>query len=72
MTMRYVKVKDEEGLVRDTSSSAILNTDSLALKSYKARRAKEAAIDRVLEEHEEIRQELREIKNLLKDLVGQR
>lgn len=72
MTVRYVKVKDEDGLVRDTSSSAILNTDSLALKNYKAKKAKEAMIDRVLHEHEELRQELREIKNLLKDLVGQR
>ncbi len=72
MTMEYLKVKDEEGLVRDTSSSAILNTDSLALKNYKARKVKEAAIDRVLKEHDELRQELREIKSLLKDLVGQR
>lgn len=68
----YVKVKDEEGLVRDTSSLAILNTDSLALQSYKTRKAKEAAIDRVLKEHDELKNELREIKGLLKDLVGQR
>jgi len=72
MMNQYVKVKDEEGLVRDTSSSAILNTDSLALQSYKIRKAKEAAIDRVLKEHDDLRNELREIKSLLKDLVGQR
>ena len=72
MMNQYLKVKDEEGLVRDTSSSAILNTDSLALQSYKTRKAKEAAIDRVLKEHDELKNELREIKGLLKDLVGQR
>jgi hypothetical protein len=72
MMNQYVKVKDEEGLVRDPSSSAILNTDSLALQSYKTRKAKEAAVDRVLREHDDLRNELREIKSLLKDLVGQR
>lgn len=72
MMDKYVKVKDEDGLVRDTSSSAILNTDSLALQSYKTRKAKEAAIDQVLREHGELKSELREIKGLLKDLVGQR
>jgi hypothetical protein len=72
MMNQYLKVKDEESLVRDTSSSAILNTDSLALQSYKTRKAKEAAIDRVLREHDELKSELREIKGLLKDLVGQR
>ena len=72
MMNQYLKVKDEEGLVRDTSSSAILNTDSLALQSYKTKKAREAVIDRVLKEHGELKEELREIKNLLKDLVGQR
>jgi hypothetical protein len=72
MINRYVKVKDEEGLVRDPSSSAILNTDSLALQSYKTRKAKEAAVDRVLREHGELKNELNEIKSLLKELVGQR
>jgi hypothetical protein len=72
MMNKYLKVKDEEGLVRDPSSSAILNTDSLALQSYKTRKAKEAAVDRVLREHDDLRNELSEIKSLLKELVGQR
>jgi hypothetical protein len=72
MMNQYVKVKDEEGLVRDPSSSAILNTDSLALQSYKTRKAKEAAVDRVLREHDDLKNELSEIKSLLKELVGQR
>lgn len=72
MSDRYLKVKDEEGLVRDPSSLAILNTDRLALQSYKTRKARESAIDKVLREHGELKEELREIKSLLKDLVGQR
>ena len=70
--MRYLKVKDSEELVRDTSSSAILNTDNEALKAYKARKAKEAAIDRVVREHAELRSDVEEIKNLLKELLRQK
>lgn len=70
--MRYLKVRDSEELVRDTSSSAILNTDNEALKAYKARKVKEAAIDRVVREHAELRSDVEEIKNLLKELLRQK
>jgi hypothetical protein len=70
--VKYLKVKGNEELVRDTSSSAILNTDNEALKAYKARKAKEAAIDRVVREHAELRSDVEEIKNLLKELLRQK
>ncbi len=70
--MRYLKVKEAEELVRDTVSSAILNTDNEALKAYKARRAKEAAIDQVVREHAEMKSDIEEIKNLLKELLRQK
>lgn len=68
----YLKVKGNEELVRDTSSSAILNTDNEALKAYKARRQREAAIDMVVKEHAEIKSDIQEIKNLLRELLGQK
>lgn len=71
MTMRYVKVKDCEELVRDTSSSAILNTDNSALQAYKEKRRRETNLTRVIEEHELMKQDLQEIKSLLKQIVGQ-
>lgn len=69
--MTYVKVKDSEDLVRDTGSSAILNTDNKSLMAYKARRQKEAMIDRIIQENAELKQEVSEIKALLIKLVGQ-
>jgi hypothetical protein len=70
--VRYLKVKGSEELVRDTSSSAILNTDNEALNAYKARRAKEAAIEQVVREHAEMKSDIEDIKNLLKELLRQK
>jgi hypothetical protein len=70
--VRYLKVKGSEELVRDTSSSAILNTDNEALNAYKARRAKEAAIEQVVREHADMKSDIEEIKNLLKELLRQK
>lgn len=70
--MTYIKVKDAEELVRDSSSSAILNTDNDALNQYKMRKQREAKIDKILQEHEEMKNNLNDIKNLLKELVGQK
>lgn len=70
--MNYLKVKDSEELVRDTGSSAILNTDNDALQAYKAKKSRDARIEKLLVEHEEFKNDLQEIKSLLKNLVGQR
>ncbi len=69
--MKYVKVKEAEELVRDINSSAILNTDNNSLKSYKMKRKRETQIDTMLIEHEELKKDINEIKNLLRSLVGQ-
>lgn len=68
--MQYLKVKDAEELVRDADSSAILNTDNNSLKSYKLKRKREAQIDNMLVEHQELKKDIDEIKNLLKALIG--
>ena len=69
--MKYVKVKEAEELVRDTDSLAILNTDNNSLKSYKMKRKRETQIDTMIIEHEELKKDINEIKNLLRSLVGQ-
>lgn len=71
MSNKYLKVKDGEGLVRDADSMAILNTDNMALMAYKARKQKEAMINRIIEENSELKKEVSEIKALLEKLVGQ-
>lgn len=71
MSDRYLKVKDNEGLVRDADSKAILNTDNGALVAYKARKQKEAMLNRIIQENSELKKEVSDIKALLEKLVGQ-
>jgi hypothetical protein len=70
MQNKYLKVKDAEELVRDVSSSAILNTDNAALKAYKAKKAKEALVDQIIKENAELKTEISEIKSLLKQMIA--
>jgi len=73
MQQRYLKVKEAEDLVRDTTSSAILNTDNNALKAYKARKAKDMLVEQIAKENIEIKADLAEIKDLLRQMiVGQK
>ena len=72
--MNYQKVKDNSDLVRDPNTGAILNTNSLDYDKYVAQRKVKN------QEHEKtknierdistLRQELDEIKSLLKELVN--
>jgi len=70
--MNYLKVKDHEDLVRDTRSSAILNTDNKALLAYKEKKRREMTLNKLIEEHEELKDNMKEIKGLLRQLIGQR
>lgn len=65
-----MKVKDAEEFVRDADSSAILNTDNDSLRAYKARKKKEAQLDSMMREHEELKRDINEIKELLRSLAG--
>ncbi len=66
----YVKVKDNQDLVRDIKSSALLNTDTLALKAYKQKKIKELQLENIFKEHEELKKDINDIKDLLKELLG--
>lgn len=68
--MGYLKVKDNEELVRDISSSAILNTDTTGLAQYKSRKQKEQMLDKLVQEHMELKNEISEIKDILIQLMG--
>ena len=64
-----VKVQGHTHLVRDLKSQAIINTDSDAYARYMARKAKQSKKDdevrEIVREVNELRNEMREIKNLL-------
>ena len=70
----FAKVKDHENLVRDMNSKAILNTDKLALQEYYQKRE---LVKKELSEKTESKQrldkienEMSEIKDLLREIIG--
>jgi len=66
MRIGYVKIKDNEDLVRDQNSSAVLNVDTDALSKYKARREQQRKKDR---EIEDLKRDVSEIKSLLLQMI---
>jgi len=62
----YVKVKDNDDLVRDKNNSAILNVDADALSKYKMRRELERKRN---EEIDELKKDVSEIKSLLLQMI---
>ena len=71
-----VKVQGHPHLVRDLKSQAIINTDSTAYARYMARKAKQQNKDdqlrNVIRDVNELKNEMREIKNLLVEMKNGR
>ena len=69
MSRDIAKVEGHTNLVRDLKSQAIINTDSDAYARYMARKAKQKVKDdevrQVIREVNELKNEMREIKNLI-------
>jgi hypothetical protein len=68
----YIKVTDEPNLVRDSKSNAILNVNNDALNKYKQERERFVQIQKVISEHEEIKKDISEIKQLLLQLMDRK
>lgn len=71
--MKCVKVQNEDGLVRDIESGAILNVNNNAYQKHLREREKQLAIinerNFVRDEINNLKQEMSEIKSLLRELV---
>jgi len=65
--MKTLKIKDNENLVRDTKSNAVLNTDMTSLQKYRARRDKERQLS---SDVDELKQKMNNIEILLQQLVN--
>jgi hypothetical protein len=69
MSKDIAKVEGHTNLVRDLKSQAIINTDSDAYARYMARKAKQRTKDdevrQVIRDVNELKNEMREIKNLI-------
>lgn len=66
----YVKVKDHKELLRDKQSKGIVSCDVDALNKYKMEREYKMKIARVVDEHEQMKQDVADIKNLLQTILG--
>lgn len=67
--MTYIKVKDHPSLVRDSHSKAILNTNDIALAKYREERDREMKKLQAVEEVQKLRDDVDEIKEMLKKLL---
>mgnify|MGYP001240816189 CR=1 FL=1 len=64
--MDYLKVEGHDGLVRDQNTGAIINNDDSAIEA----RRKSKQLGSALEDINMLKNELFEIKSLLRDLVN--
>ena len=67
--MTKYKIKDNENLVRDAETNAVLNTDLTALERYRMRRDVEKSRDKELQN---LRDDINDIKSLLTQLIAEK
>ena len=72
--MDYVKVKDNEHLIRDPNSNCIVNTNKAEYEEYMTRRklkkSEKSKVDNLERDVSTLRSEITEIKDLLRSLVN--
>jgi cell fate (sporulation/competence/biofilm development) regulator YmcA (YheA/YmcA/DUF963 family) len=67
--MKYAKVKENPELIRDMDSKAVLNTNLNALQAYKKKREKQQEIQSAVEDINNLRQEVNDIKTLMQRIL---
>lgn len=63
---------NEPGIFRDSSSSTLINTDAAAYKAYKQQRNSTRTIETLNTELDNMRSEVDELKNLVKELLKEK
>lgn len=63
----FAKIEDNEHLIRDMSNSAVLNRDMTALEKYRLKREKDR---QMVQDIDNLKSDMSEIKQLLKQLVN--
>ena len=67
-----LKVKDNKDLVRLKDSKAILNVNSRELDKYKQEREEKMRLKNLIDESAQMKNDIDEIKSLLRQLIGQK
>jgi hypothetical protein len=70
--VNYIKVQDHKNLLREKNSKGVVNCDLDELNKYKLEREYKSKIAKVVQEHDEMKNDLNEIKDMLKTLLGKR
>ena len=74
--MHYLKVLGNDGLVRDTSSGAIINTSRIEYDDYMARRKAAEDRERLIKQNAEditnLKTEMHDIKSMLQQLLDRK
>ena len=70
--MAIAKVKNDQTLVRETNSNAILNVDRNGLNKYKEEREFKMRMQRTTEELDQLKVDMSEIKIMIQQLIAQR
>ena len=72
--MDFVKVKDHEHLIRNTKSNCIINTNKFEYEQYLARKQQKQSevnkVDNLERDVSTLRNEITEIKDMLRSLVN--
>ena len=72
--MNYIKVKDNEHFVRDSNSNCIVNTNKAEYEEYLTRRklkkSEKNKVDNLERDIPTLRNEITEIKDMLRSLVN--
>ena len=73
--MNYSKVKEDEHLIRDNDSNALINTNLNEYRNYielkKVKEKENMRIERIESEINSLKNDLSEIKNLLRSFVNE-
>lgn len=64
------KVKDFTQYEKDAFSKAVVNVDNKSLEAYKMQRKKMLEVNKIEKEFSDIKEEINEIKTLLKELIN--
>lgn len=72
MSFNKIKVKNSDGLVRDSRSGAILNTNLDSVRLYKSKKSELNKVNDLTTKINSLESDIKEIKNLLTSLMGER
>lgn len=67
---KTAKVREDNNFVRDLSNKAILNKDDIGLNKYKEEREFKLKLAKVAVEHDQMKNDVAEIKQMLREILG--